>query len=90
MHRWTSEPEDFLKKHQKELANKKLALFVCCGSATDNSKPEAAKNIDGNIWKKNQLSTICILLHWGFSEESTTTTTCHGTLKKPWRWTDQE
>ena len=44
MHRWTGEPEDFLKKHQKELANKKLALFVCCGSATDNSKPEAAEN----------------------------------------------
>ena len=43
MHRWTGEPEDFLKKHQKELANKKLALFVCCGSATDKEKPEAAK-----------------------------------------------
>ncbi len=43
MHRWTSEPEDFLKKHQKELANKKLALFVCCGSATDKQKPDAAE-----------------------------------------------
>lgn len=43
MHRWTSEPEDFLKKHQKELATKKLALFVCCGSATDKNKPEAAE-----------------------------------------------
>jgi len=34
INRWTSEPEDFLKKHQKTLASKKLALFVCCGSAT--------------------------------------------------------
>ena len=43
MHRWTSEPEDFLKKFQKELATKKLALFVCCGSATDKQKPELAE-----------------------------------------------
>jgi len=43
MHRWTGEPEDFLKKHQKELASKKLALFVCCGSATDKQKPELAE-----------------------------------------------
>jgi menaquinone-dependent protoporphyrinogen oxidase len=42
MHRWTGEPEDFLKKHQKELVSKKLALFVCCGSATDKEKPELA------------------------------------------------
>jgi len=28
MARWTGEAEDFLKKHQKELAQKKLALFV--------------------------------------------------------------
>ena len=41
--RWTGEPEDFLKKFQKQLANKKLALFVCCGSATDKDKPEAAE-----------------------------------------------
>ncbi len=43
MHRWTSEPEDFLKKFQKQLANKKVALFVCCGSASDNDKPGAAE-----------------------------------------------
>jgi menaquinone-dependent protoporphyrinogen oxidase len=43
MLRWTSEPEDFLKKHQKELASKKLALFVCCGFATDKKKPELAE-----------------------------------------------
>jgi menaquinone-dependent protoporphyrinogen oxidase len=43
IHRWTGEPEDFLKKFQKQLANKKVALFVCCGSATDKEKPEAAE-----------------------------------------------
>ena len=43
MHRWTSEPEKFLKKFQKQLATKKVALFVCCGSATDKDKPEAAE-----------------------------------------------
>jgi menaquinone-dependent protoporphyrinogen IX oxidase len=32
IHKWTGEPEKFLKKFQKELAKKKVALFVCCGS----------------------------------------------------------
>jgi menaquinone-dependent protoporphyrinogen oxidase len=41
--RWTGEPEDFLKKFQKQLAAKKLAIFVCCGSATDKEKPGAAE-----------------------------------------------
>jgi menaquinone-dependent protoporphyrinogen IX oxidase len=40
MDRWTGEPEDFLKKYQRQLAGKKVALFVCCGSATD-AKPRA-------------------------------------------------
>jgi menaquinone-dependent protoporphyrinogen IX oxidase len=30
--RWTGEPEQFLKKFQKELAKKKVALFVSSGS----------------------------------------------------------
>jgi menaquinone-dependent protoporphyrinogen oxidase len=42
--RWTKEPENFLKKHQKELKQKKVALFVCCGSACplteEDGKPE--------------------------------------------------
>ncbi|UCH32300.1 MAG: flavodoxin domain-containing protein [Candidatus Bathyarchaeota archaeon] len=29
---WTKEPEEFLRKFQQELAKKKMALFVCCGS----------------------------------------------------------
>jgi menaquinone-dependent protoporphyrinogen oxidase len=31
--KWTKEPQKFLKKFQKELAKKKVALFVCCGAA---------------------------------------------------------
>ncbi len=45
--RWTGEPEDFLKKFQKELASKTLGLFVCCGSAVEKlnpDKPEIAAN----------------------------------------------
>ncbi len=40
MGKWTKEPEDFLKKYQKELANKKLALFVSCGGANPLSEGE--------------------------------------------------
>jgi menaquinone-dependent protoporphyrinogen IX oxidase len=44
IHKWTSEPEDFLKKFQKELARKKVVLFVCCGSAAQptTEPPEVA------------------------------------------------
>jgi menaquinone-dependent protoporphyrinogen oxidase len=38
--KWTGESDDFLKKHQKELASKKLALFVSCGAATPLSEGE--------------------------------------------------
>jgi menaquinone-dependent protoporphyrinogen oxidase len=41
--KWTSEPEDFLKRFQKELATKKVALFVSCGSgckAINEGKPD--------------------------------------------------
>jgi len=32
IHRWTGAPERFLKKFQKELANKKVAIFVSSGA----------------------------------------------------------
>jgi menaquinone-dependent protoporphyrinogen oxidase len=42
--RWTKNPEKFIKKFQKELRKKKVALFVCCGSAhpstEEDVKPE--------------------------------------------------
>lgn len=48
INRWTGAPEKFLKKHQKEIANKKVALFVCCGAAStgteDAEKAEEFKN----------------------------------------------
>ncbi len=40
MGKWTSEPEDFIKKHQKELTTKKVALFVSCGGANPLSEGE--------------------------------------------------
>ena len=40
MGKWTKEPEEFLKKFQKELSTKKLALFVSCGSANPLSEGE--------------------------------------------------
>jgi len=46
INRWTSEPEGFIKKFQKELARKQVALFVCCGSAaqpTTTPPEEVAK-----------------------------------------------
>jgi menaquinone-dependent protoporphyrinogen IX oxidase len=47
INRWTGEPEKFLQKFRKELAKKKVALFVCCGSASQAlgiEPEEAAKN----------------------------------------------
>jgi menaquinone-dependent protoporphyrinogen oxidase len=46
--KWTKEPEMFLKKFQKELTKKKVALFVSCGSAQplteEEKKPEVIEN----------------------------------------------
>lgn len=43
MGKWTGETEDFLKRFRGELSGKKVALFVCCGSASPSPtvKPEA-------------------------------------------------
>ncbi len=41
--RWTREPEGFLKKFQTQLSTKKVALFVCCGSASDKETPGSAE-----------------------------------------------
>lgn len=52
MGKWTSELEDFLKRFRGELARKKVALFVSCGSASPSptAKPEALA-----LAKKNYL-----------------------------------
>ena len=47
INKWTGEPEKFLEKFQEELARKKVALFVCCGSASqalNEGKPEIAES----------------------------------------------
>ena len=47
IHKWTGEPEKFLKKFQKELAKKKVALFVCCGSTEPlDDKVDKAESIE--------------------------------------------
>ena len=47
INRWTKEPEKFLKKFQKELAKKKVALFVCCGSTEPlDDKTDKAESIE--------------------------------------------
>ena len=43
INKWTGEPEAFLKKFQKELAKKKVALFVGCGSASQTPSEREAK-----------------------------------------------
>jgi len=43
IHKWTGEAEKFLKDFQKELRDKKLALFVCCGSAQPLAEKEEEK-----------------------------------------------
>jgi menaquinone-dependent protoporphyrinogen oxidase len=47
MGKWTGEPESFLSKFRDELAGKKVALYVNCGSASEAlnpGKPEVAAN----------------------------------------------
>ena len=47
INKWTREPEKFLKKFQKELAKKKVALFVCCGSTKPlDDKVDKAESIE--------------------------------------------
>jgi menaquinone-dependent protoporphyrinogen IX oxidase len=47
IHRWTKEPEKFLKKFNKELAKMKVALFVCCGSTMPlDDKVDKAESIE--------------------------------------------
>jgi menaquinone-dependent protoporphyrinogen oxidase len=47
INKWTKEPEKFLKKFQNELAKKKVALFVCCGSTEPlDEKEDKNKSIE--------------------------------------------
>lgn len=44
--RWTGEPEKFLKKFRKELAEKKVALFVSSGARALTEEENAAETIE--------------------------------------------
>ncbi len=44
--RWTGEPEEFLKKFQKELAAKKLALFVSAGAAAISERIGKSEEVE--------------------------------------------
>jgi len=52
INRWTKEPEKFLKKFQKELARKRVALFVCCGSAQPLTEEEEKSEAIGRARRK--------------------------------------
>lgn len=51
MFRWTKEPENFLKKFRKELAMKKLAIFVSSG-AQAMFKHEGKKQEMDDAWQR--------------------------------------
>jgi len=62
VNRWTKEPEKFLKKFQRELAKKKVALFVCCSSAQplkEEKNLKKLKRLEENILKKKPPNIIC-------------------------------
>ncbi len=61
MGKWTNEPEDFVKKHQKELSTKKVALFVSCGSKNPLSEGEQ-KDKEMNDAKRKYLEEKAIEL----------------------------
>jgi menaquinone-dependent protoporphyrinogen IX oxidase len=52
INKWTKEPDKFLKNFRRELAKKKVALFVCCGSTEPlDEKTDKATSI-GNARTK--------------------------------------
>jgi len=52
MGKWTKEPKKFLKKYQKELTKKKVALFVSCGSAQPLPEDEKSSEEIENTKRK--------------------------------------
>jgi len=61
MGKWTSVPEDFIKKYQNELTTKKLALFVSCGGANPLSEGEQ-KNKEFDDAKRKYLEEKAVEL----------------------------
>jgi menaquinone-dependent protoporphyrinogen oxidase len=48
MGKWTKEPESFLEKHEKELTNKKVAIFVSSGAEAFLEHEKKTAEIDSN------------------------------------------
>jgi menaquinone-dependent protoporphyrinogen oxidase len=61
MGKWTGEAEDFVKKHQKQLSQKKVALFVSCGGANPLSEG-VQKEKEMNDAKKKYLEDKAVEL----------------------------
>ena len=81
MGKWTSEPEDFLKRFRGELAGKKVALFVSCGSASPSPtpKPEAGRAARKNVPRRQGGAVRAEPRRPGLLRRPpTTTTTCPG------------
>jgi menaquinone-dependent protoporphyrinogen oxidase len=59
MGKWTGEAKGFIKKHQKELSSKKVALFVSCGGANPLSEGKE-RTQEYNIGKQKYLEDKAI------------------------------
>jgi menaquinone-dependent protoporphyrinogen IX oxidase len=55
VNRWTGDPEKFLQKFRKELGGKKVALFVCCGTASSD-KPEEVNKMRNRYLEEKAVS----------------------------------
>jgi menaquinone-dependent protoporphyrinogen oxidase len=57
MGKWTKESINFLKKNRENLSNKKVALFVTCGSANDEKTiPEAQEKYLNRVAVENLIN----------------------------------
>jgi menaquinone-dependent protoporphyrinogen IX oxidase len=63
VNRWTGEPEKFLKNFQKELEKKKVALFVCCGSASQTPAEREAKPDAPETARRKYLEEKAVQFH---------------------------
>ena len=93
INRWTSEPEKFLKKFQKELRERK---WRCLCPAVLPLRHYTKENLiplrrqKESILKKKLSNTICNLLLWACLAASTITTKSRGGLKRLWKQIGQK
>jgi menaquinone-dependent protoporphyrinogen IX oxidase len=90
--KWTSEPEAFLNKFKKEVANKKVAIFVSSGAYSiiehegdKKAMDKAQKNCLGNKAAKYSLKPIALGLFggiWDYNQMGLITRNAMGFYKK--------